>query len=207
MSRNPRHQREVLLEFHYTSSRSVKVIAIDPVTGTEVTMVGDKNQGEAILKRLAAKKLHYVLNKNKEAIRKLESKNKALLDRLLEGTIDNRTYTEAKKRFDEQLSEYEIEQLELIKQNKGVMDFVQFGIYLFKNISELFNKASIITKQKILSSILTEKLVFEKETYRTPKLNKGFEFIYQNIKELNGLKQKNERLSYDNLPFSTEGGT
>jgi len=70
MSRNPRHQREVLLEFHYTSSRSVKVIAIDPVTGTEVTMVGDKNQGEAILKRLAAKKLHYVLNKNKEAAKK-----------------------------------------------------------------------------------------------------------------------------------------
>jgi hypothetical protein len=54
------------LSFFYTSSRSVKVIAIDPITGTEVVMVGDKNQGESVLKRLAARKLHYVLNKNKE---------------------------------------------------------------------------------------------------------------------------------------------
>jgi hypothetical protein len=66
MNRNPRQQHEVLIELFYTSGRSVKVIAIDPVTGTEVVMVGDKNQGETVLKRLAARKLHYVLNKNKE---------------------------------------------------------------------------------------------------------------------------------------------
>ena len=70
MSRNPRQQHEVLIELLYTSSRSVKVIAIDPVTGTEVVMVGDRNQGEAVLKRLAARKLHYVLNKNKAAAKK-----------------------------------------------------------------------------------------------------------------------------------------
>ncbi len=66
MGRHRKHQREVLLEFHYTSGRSVRVVAIDPVTGTEVTMVGDKAQGEAVLKRLAAKKLAYVLNKKKK---------------------------------------------------------------------------------------------------------------------------------------------
>ena len=33
------------------------------------------------------------------------------------------------------------------------------------------------------------------------------EIIRNYIKELSGLKQKNERLSYDNLPFSTEDGT
>ena len=70
MSRKPGHQHEVLIELLYTSSRSVKVIAIDPVTGTEVVMVGDKNQGEATLKNLAARKLYYVLNKNKESAKK-----------------------------------------------------------------------------------------------------------------------------------------
>ncbi len=54
------------MEFHYTAGRSVRVVAIDPVTGTEVTMVGDVKQGEATLKRLAAKKLQYVLNKKKK---------------------------------------------------------------------------------------------------------------------------------------------
>lgn len=56
-----------MLELHYTSGRSVRVVAIDPVSGTEVTMVGDKAQGEATMKRLAAKKLAYVLEKKRKA--------------------------------------------------------------------------------------------------------------------------------------------
>jgi len=55
--------REVLYEIHYTDSRSVRVVAIDPVTGIEVTMVGDRKRGEATLKRVAAQKLFYVINK------------------------------------------------------------------------------------------------------------------------------------------------
>ncbi len=70
MSRNAGKQHEVLIELFYTSNRFVKVVAIDPDTGTEVVMVGDKNQGEVVLKHLAARKLHYVLNKNKESAKK-----------------------------------------------------------------------------------------------------------------------------------------
>ena len=58
--------REVLVELHYTSGRAVRVVAIDPITGTEVTMVGDSKRSETELKRLAANKLAYVLNKNKK---------------------------------------------------------------------------------------------------------------------------------------------
>jgi len=57
--------REVLVELHYTGGRAVRVVAIDPVSGTEVTMVGDAKASEAELKRLAANKLSYVMNKNK----------------------------------------------------------------------------------------------------------------------------------------------
>ena len=70
MSQSSGQVHEVLIELFYTSGRSVKVIAIDPTTGTEVVMVGDKNQGEEVLKRLAARKLHYVLNKNKGSAKK-----------------------------------------------------------------------------------------------------------------------------------------
>lgn len=58
---------EVLIELHYTSGRSVRVVAIDPVTGTEVTTMGDSKRGEDELKRVAANKLRYVLNKNRKA--------------------------------------------------------------------------------------------------------------------------------------------
>jgi len=55
--------KEVLFELHYTGGRAVRVIAIDPATATEVTMVGDAAQSEEMLKKLAAQKLVYVMNK------------------------------------------------------------------------------------------------------------------------------------------------
>jgi hypothetical protein len=60
-----KYSAEVLIELHYTTGRAVRVVAIDPVTGTEVTMVGDASRSEGELKRLAASKLMYVLNKKK----------------------------------------------------------------------------------------------------------------------------------------------
>lgn len=42
----------------------VKVTAMDPVTYTEVSMVGDPAVGENALKRQVVKKLHYVMAKN-----------------------------------------------------------------------------------------------------------------------------------------------
>lgn len=54
--------KEILFEFHRIGG-SVKVSAIDPETGTEVSTIGPATAGEAQLRRLAAQKLQYVLNK------------------------------------------------------------------------------------------------------------------------------------------------
>jgi hypothetical protein len=57
-------RREVIFEF-VRMGRAVKVSAIDTVTGTEVSIVGDPIVGEAALKRLAERKLDYVLARRK----------------------------------------------------------------------------------------------------------------------------------------------
>ena len=67
--------------------------------------------------------------------------------------------------------------------------------------------SSVSTKQKMLSSIFKQKLVFEDEKYRTPILNKGIELISKIINVLQTYKNKNGRLSFDNIPLSTRGGT
>ena len=54
--------REVLFEFHFLG-RCARVVAIDPVSNTEVTMVGAPGYSEHMLKRLAARKLAYVIAK------------------------------------------------------------------------------------------------------------------------------------------------
>ncbi len=52
--------REVIIEFHSVGAY-VKVSAIDPVSLTEVSIVGDPHASEARLKRLALQRLEYVL--------------------------------------------------------------------------------------------------------------------------------------------------
>jgi len=57
---------EVLFEFRRVGN-SVRVVAVDPVTNTEITMVGAPGCGEETLKRLAARKLAYVIAKKPSA--------------------------------------------------------------------------------------------------------------------------------------------
>ena len=54
--------REILFEFKQIG-RSVKVTAIDPITGTEVSIVGPAGGSDLELKRVALAKLKYVLDK------------------------------------------------------------------------------------------------------------------------------------------------
>ena len=55
--------REVILEFHQVGSY-VKVSAVDPVTLTEVSIVGNPAAGEAALRRAAIRKLEYVMQRD-----------------------------------------------------------------------------------------------------------------------------------------------
>jgi len=63
--------RDVLFEFHVLG-RSIRVVAIDPDSNTEITMVGAPGCGERTLKRLAARKLAYVIGR-KQNNRKIGS--------------------------------------------------------------------------------------------------------------------------------------
>jgi len=54
--------REVLFEFRKVG-KYIRVSAIDPDSGTEVIMIGDPKQGQEVMKRLATRKLVYVMNK------------------------------------------------------------------------------------------------------------------------------------------------
>jgi hypothetical protein len=57
---------EVLFEFHRVGN-IVRVVAVDPVTNTEITMIGAPGCGEEALKRLAVRKLAYVIAKKRSA--------------------------------------------------------------------------------------------------------------------------------------------
>ena len=58
--------KEVLIEI-YQVGNSVKVSAVDPETGVEVSIVGSPTAGEKIFKRTAINKLNFVLRKRQES--------------------------------------------------------------------------------------------------------------------------------------------
>lgn len=60
---DPNTHMEVLFEMRRAGKYGVRVAAIDPRTRTEITMIGDIRHGDETLKRMAARKLLYVLNK------------------------------------------------------------------------------------------------------------------------------------------------
>ncbi len=57
--------KEILFEITQKGNLA-RVTAIDPETGTEVVIQGPASAGDAILKQNAARKLMYVLNKDKD---------------------------------------------------------------------------------------------------------------------------------------------
>lgn len=57
---------EIYIEFKQIG-QYIKVTAIDSVTGMEASIVGDAKASQGELKRLAAQKLRYVLEKQKAA--------------------------------------------------------------------------------------------------------------------------------------------
>ncbi|MBY0428872.1 MAG: hypothetical protein K2Q32_06600 [Alphaproteobacteria bacterium] len=62
---NPKKTKEILFEI-VQNGNVARVTAIDPETGTEVVIQGPASAGDNILRQNAARKLMYVLNKEKE---------------------------------------------------------------------------------------------------------------------------------------------
>ncbi len=61
----PRNTKEIIFEITQTGAIA-RVTAIDPETGTEVVIQGPARAGDAVLKQNAARKLMFVLAKQKD---------------------------------------------------------------------------------------------------------------------------------------------
>ena len=55
---------EILFEF-VVRGNFVKVMAVDPITGTEVSIVGDSRASKSTLQRVATEKLTWVLKRKR----------------------------------------------------------------------------------------------------------------------------------------------
>jgi len=140
-------------------------------------------------------------------IERVRNRKNSLLDKFIDESISKEVYSNKDKELSNEIIDYENQISQLNNYEKDTKKFIDYGLYVLKNLSSFFNNAKVLTKQKILSSIFKEKLVFKDEEYRTPILNFGIELIYKSINVLEDNLNKNGRQSFDYLPLSTRGGT
>ena len=132
-----------------------------------------------------AEKTKYATIKSVQSkINSLEERKGKLLDKLLDNVVSNSVYTKNTAILDNDITELRIQLEGLGDYQNDLEEYVEFGTFLLENISELYHRADVKTKQKVLSSILEEKLTFTGKKYRTPKFKEAFSYIYMNVSKL-----------------------
>ena len=140
----------------------------------------------------------------RKKIQKIDERRTNLLNLLLDEVIDKNTYKESNELLTLEKKKAN-QQLENLESNKNELkEYLNFGVNLMENIRGLYHRMDVRLKDKLLSSILNEKLVLFNKKYRTPQFKEAFSLIYKNI---NGLKsdgiKKGDTLS--NISFNVPG--
>ena len=129
-------------------------------------------------------------------IESLDTKKSKLLEKLLEEVISDEVYKKHNGSIEKELTEKRNELSNLKDYEKDLSEYINYGLKLIQNLETLFEQSNVNVKNKLLSSIFDEKIEFDGQKYRTPKFKEGFEFIYQEISELQEFeKEKGDKLS------------
>lgn len=110
-------------------------------------------------------------------------------DNLFEGKIDMRSFNKGKGKYTQRIADLEYEIAELKATGSRFMEKLHKAVEVFKNLKTFYDSGSWETKQMILGSTFPEKLIFEKNKCRTPKLNTVLNHIFQLINELTNIKK------------------
>ena len=134
----------------------------------------------------------------KSKIKKLEEMQNNVEDKYFEGQIDTETYCNAKKRYAARINKLVVKNTELENHESNFIRYMNYGFSLLKDLDEYYLKANVEVKQKLISSIFPEKLIYEDKKYRTSQINEALSLLTSNINNLGGAKNK-KAIGYDGL--------
>lgn len=85
--------------------------------------------------------------------------------------IEKDSYLLLKESFKKEENELREYLFELQSTDSGFMEYMRYGCSVLSNLRKCYDSSDLDTKQKLISSIFPEKLIFENGTYRTTKAN------------------------------------
>ena len=130
---------------------------------------------------------------------------------MLDGTLDTQDYKEIKARYEPEILKIKRELSLYNSSNSKMEEYVNYAIDVLQNIDTLFDEADLDTKQAIVCSVFAEKLVYNKNESRTPKLNEAVSLLLNISKDYsqkkNGTFQQNCEKSHRVIPLGLEPRT
>ena len=135
------------------------------------------------------------LSKIKERISKLD-------DKFIDGDIDKNTHIRMIEKYaKEEMQLNEKIEIMLNPNRTNIEPKLDYSINLISSIDSYIRDAPVEVKCKLIGSMFPEKIVFDKESYRTNSYNKVLDLIYQQTNELRG-KGKADKLNNSILSAS-----
>ncbi|MCX6182129.1 MAG: recombinase family protein [Bacteroidetes bacterium] len=126
----------------------------------EILKNGFKNRNSTV--RVELEKMQKEIGKQKQRLKNAK-------DMVLDGEITSSDYKEMKYEIEETLEKLTGEESRLISGIENNGHLVNEGLEVIQNIEMYYHSKDTVTKQRIVSSIYPEKLIFDKSGYRTPK--------------------------------------
>ncbi|MBN2105222.1 recombinase family protein [bacterium] len=110
-------------------------------------------------------------------------------DKFINDEMDRETYSKSKSRYQNKIDTIQVKLQEIDLQDTNFMNYVEYDFALLYHLKDYYLQADTITKQKIVSSLFPEKLIYEDKKYRTPKVNEVLSILTNNINELGEIKK------------------
>ena len=109
---------------------------------------------------------------------------------LIDKEIDEKLFKNVYARYQNKVSELKCEEATLKSLNKSVFRDVNSAVLLLENLSDFYKKINYQLKQKLVSSVFPENLIFDGKKYRTTKPDKLVDLIFLLTKDLQSIKRK-----------------
>jgi site-specific DNA recombinase len=109
---------------------------------------------------------------------------------MLDGQLDAKDYHEIKVKLEDKTRKLEAKLSEMAFISSNLNEQLDFCSQLLPNIAQYYTTADLSVKQQIIGSIFPEKLIFEKNSYRTIRVNEVVRWICRPVADFGELEKK-----------------
>ena len=141
-----------------------------------------------------------------DKIHQLEKDQITLVNKNLSGIIDDSMYLKMSEIKKSELVELKLRKNEYNGYNDDLNKFLSFGLTLISNLDDFYKNASVEVKVLLLGSYFTEKLIFEKNKFRTLPFNEVISLLCRYNRGFQRLKKETGVNSSTNSRYVPQTG-